>query len=176
MNRPFRRFRLRYIHNDRFSSASRNKIHHLTVVNSIIMTGFFCFVTGSATFYKGNSADALACFLPHDPGNLCCHGISPTGQPFTGASPFAIAFAIASHPAYPQPPQLFPGSCSLTCCSFSSISTANFFPCQSKEKSQKQSGTSYDHSRKYDLHAHPPLLLPISDWKIQRMRSPSDRL
>ena len=52
----------------------------------------------------------------------------PTGQPFTGASPFAIAFAIASHPAYPQPPQLFPGSCSLTCCSFSSISTANFFP------------------------------------------------
>ena len=45
-----------------------------------------------------------------------------------------------------------------------------------EEKSQKQSGTSYDHSRKYDLNAHPPLLLPISDWKIQRMRSPSDRL
>ena len=159
-----------------FRSASRNKIHHLTVVNSIIMTGFFCFVTGSATFYKGNSADALSCFLPHDPGNLCCHGISPYRAAIYRSlsvcnrlchritSCISAAAAVISRKLFSY--LLF----------FFINFYCKFFPCQSKEKSQKQSGTSYDHSRKYDLHAHPPLLLPISDWKIQRMRSPSDRL
>ena len=50
----------------------------------------------------------------------------PTGQPFTGASPFAIAFASPSQPAYPQPPQLFPGSSARMATSFSSTGTLNF--------------------------------------------------
>ena len=56
----------------------------------------------------------------------------PTGHAFTGASPAAIAFAKASHPAYPQPPQLFPGRNSLTSISFSSTGTANAFAANPK--------------------------------------------
>src|SRR5699024_1297079 len=52
----------------------------------------------------------------------------PTGHPFTGASPLAIAAARPSQPGYPQPPQLFPGRASLTAISRSSVSTANFLP------------------------------------------------
>src|SRR5699024_1579930 len=50
----------------------------------------------------------------------------PTGQAETGASPCAIAFARASQPANPQPPQLLPGRHSLTAISFSSTGTLNF--------------------------------------------------
>ena len=45
-------------------------------------------------------------------------GAPPTGHALAGASPAAIALASASHPAYPQPPQLFPGSSALTSISF----------------------------------------------------------
>ena len=50
----------------------------------------------------------------------------PTGQAFTAACPMAMAFARASQPAYPQPPQLLPGRHSLTATSFSSMGTLNF--------------------------------------------------
>jgi hypothetical protein len=46
----------------------------------------------------------------------------------TGASPFTIAAASPEHPAYPQPPQLFPGRASVTATSLSSTSTLNFSP------------------------------------------------
>ena len=49
----------------------------------------------------------------------------PTGQPFTGALPVAIASAKASQPAKPQPPQLAPGSASLIESILGSLSTLN---------------------------------------------------
>ena len=52
----------------------------------------------------------------------------PTGHPLTSASPATIAAARPEHPAYPQPPQLFPGSTPRIASSRSSTSTANFFP------------------------------------------------
>ena len=47
----------------------------------------------------------------------------PTGQPFTGASPETMAAAMASQPAKPQAPQLFPGRHSRTAVSRSSTGT-----------------------------------------------------
>lgn len=55
-------------------------------------------------------------------------GAPPTGQAEISASPFTIAAASPEHPAYPQPPQLLPGSASHTFVSRSSTSTANFCP------------------------------------------------
>ena len=40
-------------------------------------------------------------------------GAPPTGQAEGSLSPLAIAAASPSHPGYPQPPQLLPGSASL---------------------------------------------------------------
>src|SRR5699024_2991102 len=57
---------------------------------------------------------------------LSATGAPPTGQAFTGASHAAIAAASPSHPAYPHPPQLFPGSSALTATSFSFTGTLNF--------------------------------------------------
>ncbi len=48
-------------------------------------------------------------FYTHDRTDFSATGCPPTGQALTGASPFAIALASPSQPAYPQPPQLFPG-------------------------------------------------------------------
>ena len=59
---------------------------------------------------------------------MAATGAPPTGQLPTSASPFAIAAARPEHPAYPQPPQLFPGSTPRIASSLSSTSTANFFP------------------------------------------------
>ena len=70
----------------------------------------------------------------------------PTGQAFTGASPFAMAAASPSHPGNPQPPQLLPGSSSLTCISLSSTSTANFFPATPRNSPIKSpTPVSYTH-------------------------------
>ena len=55
-------------------------------------------------------------------------GAPPTGHPPTSASPFTIAAARPEQPAYPQPPQLFPGSSARMASSLSSTSTANFLP------------------------------------------------
>jgi len=52
----------------------------------------------------------------------------PTGQADAIASPLAIALARASQPAYPQPPQLLPGSASLIAISFSSVFTSKALP------------------------------------------------
>ena len=45
-------------------------------------------------------------------------GAPPTGQAEGSLSPLAIAAASPSHPGYPQPPQLLPGSASLIATSF----------------------------------------------------------
>jgi len=55
-------------------------------------------------------------------------GAPPTGQAEGSLSPLAIAAASPSHPGYPQPPQLLPGSASLIATSFSSTSTERNFP------------------------------------------------
>ena len=52
----------------------------------------------------------------------------PTGQADGSHSPLAMADAKASHPAYPQPPQLLPGNASLMATSYSSTSTDNNLP------------------------------------------------
>lgn len=49
----------------------------------------------------------------------------PTTQADGFASPFAIASASASHPAYPHPPQFAPGSCSRIFGTFGSTLTSN---------------------------------------------------
>ena len=77
----------------------------------------------NATFFSAAPADTpriAAIFSPT--------GAPPTGHAFAGALPSAIAFANASQPAKPQPPQLFPGSSSRIATSFSSTSTLNFSP------------------------------------------------
>ena len=56
----------------------------------------------------------------------------PTGQPFTGASPLAIAAAKPPQPGNPQPPQLAPGKTSSTSASLGSTSTANFLEAKSR--------------------------------------------
>ena len=61
-------------------------------------------------------------------------GSPPTGHAPTSASPAAIAFASASQPAYPHPPQLLPGSSALTSISFWSTSTANFLPMNPRKR------------------------------------------
>ena len=59
---------------------------------------------------------------------MAATGSPPTGHCPTGASPFAIAAARPEHPAYPQPPQLFPGRTPKTASSLGSTSTLNFSP------------------------------------------------
>ena len=65
-------------------------------------------------------------------------GAPPTGHAPQSASPAAIAFASASQPAYPQPPQLLPGSSALTSISFWSTSTANFFPINPRKSPRRR--------------------------------------
>ena len=55
------------------------------------------------------------------------HEAPPATHPVTGATPLATAAANASHPAYPQPPQLPPESNSRIAATFGSTSTANIF-------------------------------------------------
>ena len=52
----------------------------------------------------------------------------PTGQAFTGASPFTMAAASPEHPGYPHPPQLFPGRAAVIFSSLSSTFTVNAIP------------------------------------------------
>ena len=54
-------------------------------------------------------------------------GAPPTGQAEGSLSPLAIAAASPSHPGYPQPPQLLPGSASLiaTNCAVLGVAISN---------------------------------------------------
>ena len=77
----------------------------------------------NATFFTPAST-----FTPIISLTFAATGSPPTGHCPTGASPFAIAAASPEHPAYPQPPQLLPGSTSSIASSLGSTSTLNFSP------------------------------------------------
>ena len=126
-------------------------------------------------FTKATIFSLLPASTPIMAAIFSAQGAPPTGQASTGAVPSAMAFARPSQPGKPQPPQLLPGSSSLTNISFSSTSTAKFLSCYSQEHSDKEAYTAYQNRRNYNSCNHISRLLRLCR-RSQRKQWPSDRL